>query len=91
MALDAFPRPWSGPAFRHIPASSPIGVLDFRFAGRSADNRWNEPGEPTVYLASDRGVALAELARHFHEAPVPPARLQLVERAVFRLEVTIGR
>ena len=89
MTLGAFLQPWSRPAFRHIPASSPFGVLDFRFAGRSADNRWNEPGEPTVYLASDRGVALAELARHFHEAPLPPSGLHLVERAIFRLEVAV--
>ena len=75
MALDPLARPWSGAAFRHIPAGSPVGVLDFRFAGRSADNRWNAQGEPTVYLASDRGVALAELARHFHEALVRVMRI----------------
>jgi RES domain-containing protein len=27
-------------------------------------DRWNDPGIPTVYLASDPGVALAEFARH---------------------------
>ena len=27
-------------------------------------NRWSERGEPTVYLATDIAVALAELARH---------------------------
>ena len=90
MVLSPSPRPWSGTAFRHTPAGSPFGVLDFRFAGRSADNRWNYQGEPTLYLAGDRGVALAELARHFHEAAVPPPGLQLVERAVFRLELLVA-
>jgi RES domain-containing protein len=28
------------------------------------DDRWNGPGQPTVYLATDLAVALAELARH---------------------------
>jgi RES domain-containing protein len=27
-------------------------------------NRWNEPGQPTIYLAGDRGVALVEAGRH---------------------------
>ena len=83
MALDALPRPWSGAAFRHSPADSPYGVLDFRFAGRAADSRWNYPGAPTLYLAGDRGVALAELARHFQEARSPRIRQGLIGRAVF--------
>jgi RES domain-containing protein len=29
-----------------------------------ADNRWNAAGQPTLYLAGDPGVALAEWARH---------------------------
>ena len=27
-------------------------------------NRWSSPGEPTIYLAGDAGVALAEYGRH---------------------------
>lgn len=30
----------------------------------TAANRWNREGEPTLYLAGDVGVALAELGRH---------------------------
>ncbi len=62
--LDAFLAPWVGSACRHIPEPSSRGILDFRFAGLSRKNRWNEPGQPTLYLASDHGVALAEFARH---------------------------
>lgn len=30
-------------------------------------NRWSGPGEPTIYLAGDHGVALAEVGRHWEE------------------------
>ncbi len=89
MDLDASARPWSGRAFRHIPANSPHGVLDFRFAGRAADNRWNQPGEPTLYLASDPGVALAEFACHFREDRSLQLSQGAVERAVFQLSITV--
>lgn len=78
-------RPWRGSGIRHIPAGSPIGVLDTRYAGRSGDNRWNDRGDPTLYLACDRGVALAEFARHFQERLDPALGRIAVERAVFRL------
>ncbi len=87
--LDALARPWSGIGVRHIPANSRFGVLDLRFAGRSADNRWNYRGEPTLYLASDRAVALAEFARHFEEDRSPGAAQGAVERAVFRLALSL--
>jgi RES domain-containing protein len=56
---------------------------ELSFAGPSADhlapeslittkaNRWSADGEPTIYLASDDGVALAELARHLSSDNVP--------------------
>lgn len=90
MALDRFLRPWSGQTFRHIPADSPYHVLDLRFAGSGVDNRWNYPGEPTLYLASDRRVALAELARHFPENRIARLSPTTAERAVFRLNVVVG-
>lgn len=89
MILDAFVRPWSGTAFRHIPANSPYPVLDVRFAGRAAQSRWNYPGEPTLYLAGDRGVAIAEFARHLEEERSAELRRGAVERALFRLEVAV--
>jgi RES domain-containing protein len=82
-------RPWSGSAYRHIPADSPYHVLDTRFAGRVAENRWNVPGEPTFYLAGDVGVALAEYARHFQERRTPALALVRQRRALYRLELSL--
>lgn len=90
MDLHALVRPWSGWAFRHIPAGSPYGVLDFRFAGRGSTNRWNAQGEPTLYLAGDRGVALAEFARHLGEARGVREPEHLIRRQVFRLTLNLG-
>ncbi len=78
-------RPWRGSGIRHIPAGSPYGVLDTRFAARSGANRWNLRGDPTLYLASDRAVALAEFARHFHDHADPSLGPVAAERAVYRL------
>lgn len=72
---------------RHIPADSPFGVLDTRFAGRVGDNRWNSAGDPTFYIASDRGVA--ELARHFGKRQDPALAQVAVERALFRLTIEV--
>lgn len=82
-------RPWGGVGVRHIPANSPYGVLDTRFAGRVGDNRWNRAGDPTFYIASDRGVALAEFARHFRERQDPALAQVAVERALFRLTIEV--
>jgi RES domain-containing protein len=39
--------------------------FDYEALVTSADgNRWNTPGEPTVYLAGDLGLALVEVGRH---------------------------
>jgi RES domain-containing protein len=81
--------PWSGVGFRHIPAGSPFDVLDLRFAGRSAENRWNERGQPTLYLAGDEGVLIAEWGRHFAVNRTPELERQTVERAVFRLTMAL--
>ena len=87
--LAAHIRPWGGVGVRHIPANSPFGVLDPRFAGRVGDNRWNQAGDPTFYIASDKSVALAEFARHFQERQDPALRRLAIERAVYRLEVHV--
>lgn len=89
MALDQFIVPWSGVVWRHIPAGSPFGVLDFRFAGRSTNNRWNVVGERTLYLASDAGVALGELARHLDTGHPPGARLDPVARQLYSMQVDV--
>lgn len=91
MSLASLLRPWSGEAFRHIPASSPFGVLDLRFAGRASGNRWNEPGQPTLYLAGDDGVLIAEWGRHFEVARSRALQAASTERAVYRLTIAIDQ
>ncbi len=85
----AFLRPWRGTGLRHIPAGSRYGVLDTRFAGVARDNRWNEPGDPTFYVASDLGVAVAEFGRHMVEERGAGGARRVQERAVYRLEVQV--
>ncbi|MBI2864020.1 MAG: RES family NAD+ phosphorylase [Chloroflexi bacterium] len=90
MSLDTFLRPWSGPAFRHIPDGSQFDVLDFRFAPLSSENRWNYQGDATLYLACDAGVALAEFARHLKVDRPPDAISHVVARRLFLLQVTVN-
>jgi RES domain-containing protein len=85
--LTAHIRPWGGVGVRHIPSNSPFDVLDTRFAGRVGDNRWNQAGDPTFYIASDQSVALAEFARHFRERQDPSLASDAIERATFRLDL----
>ena len=87
MTLDPHLAPWSGSALRHIPAGSTYGALDFRFAGRGADNRWNDEGVPTLYLAGDEGVLIAEWGRNFAAIRTQQLHQRAVERSVFRLEL----
>ena len=91
MALDSYVKRWAGTAFRHVPAGSPYDILDFRFAGRGLDNRWNYPGQPTLYLAGDYGIALAEFARHLRENRSPEIARQALVRKVYRLSVAVDR
>lgn len=91
MALDDSVQLWAGTAYRHIPASPSGNVLDFRFAGRAPDNRWNASTEPTLYLASDRGVALAEYARHVQVFAVPGLAPRTQSRQLYRLELRVER
>jgi RES domain-containing protein len=92
--VESFVQPWHGTAFRHIPAGSRFGVLDTRFAGLAKDNRWNDPGDPTLYAASDVGVAVAEFGRHMAEerdrAGAPGGGRRVQERAVYRLDVRLA-
>lgn len=89
MTLAGHLKHWSGAAMRHIPANSPFDVLDFRFAVRGADNRWNEPGSPTLYLAGDEGVLIAEWGRHFATNRTAQLQQMTVERSTFSLELSI--
>ena len=91
MSLGPLLAPWKGEALRHIPKGSPYGPLDFRFAGLATDNRWNYPGERTLYLGKDRGVVVGEFSRHLQERRAPLAARQIVARQIFRLHLEIDR
>ena len=90
-ALAELIGPWSGTAYRHIPADRGHDVRDLRHAHRRSSGRWHWEGQPTLYLASDAGVAIGEFARHLAVdrvgAPLP-ARRTVYELGV-RLERTI--
>ena len=57
---------FAGPASLAGPASARLTADAMR---TSEGNRWSAPGEPTIYLAGDLGVALAELGRHVPSDP----------------------
>lgn len=81
--------PWTGTAFRHIPAEAGYDIRDLRYAGRRSSGRWHWQGQPTLYLASDAAVAVAEFARHLavdRGGSAVPAR-----RAVYELGVRLER
>jgi RES domain-containing protein len=93
MPLSPFIVPWSGFAVRHFPEPRPgatLDPLDFTWCGKSAENRWNLQGEPTLYLAMEKDVALAEFARHFLVNRSPGLAKQTNRRKVYRFEVTLS-
>jgi RES domain-containing protein len=59
---------WQGIAYCHVPADEPVR-LDRLVSSDGSDDRWNGPGQPTLYLALDPATALGELARHLELAP----------------------
>ena len=64
MSESAPTTAWIGSALRHIRSDATRDILDFRYAGAGNGNRWNELGDPTLYLACDIGVLIAEWGRH---------------------------
>src|SRR5262245_27857223 len=92
MPLQALIQPWSGYAVRHIPDAPGMrfDIYDFRYCGRSTENRWNVAGEPTLYLARDKDVALAEYARHFHVDRTPGLAAYTYRRKVYRFQVALA-
>ena len=88
-ALIDLVRPWSGRAYRHIPADGRYDIRDLRFAGRRSAGRWHWRGQPTLYLASSPAVAISEFARHLavdRGGSLLPAR-----RAVYELGLRLER
>ncbi|WP_299488026.1 RES domain-containing protein [Acaryochloris sp. IP29b_bin.137] len=90
--LQALIRPWSGQAVRHIPdtPNRTYDIYDFSYAGRSAENRWNVAGEPTLYLAKEKDVALAEYARHFEVNRTLGLAAKTYQRKVYRFQVELN-
>ncbi|MDH3599868.1 MAG: RES family NAD+ phosphorylase [Candidatus Tectomicrobia bacterium] len=64
-------------------------IYDFRFCGRSDENRWNVAGEPTLYLAKDKDVTLAEYARHFSVDRTQRLAAQTHRRKVYRFQIEL--
>lgn len=91
MPLQAHICPWAGYAVRHIPDTpgKSSDVYDFRYSGRSNENRWNVAGEPTLYLAKEKNVALAEYARHFKVERTPELAARTYRRKAFRFQVKL--
>lgn len=80
--------PWISAAYRHINATRDADVLDFSYAGLFPRNRWNVPGQPTLYLAGDIGVAISEWGRQFPSS-YPDGAIQPVQREMFRLHLRL--
>lgn len=68
MPLDRLRTDRAGPAWRCVPDRGPFRP-DLLVSRDGGDDRWNRPGEPTLYLALDPGVALAESGRHLAAGP----------------------
>ena len=75
-AIGSAPTPIGRSLERRWPASAPWRAaawstgtggtdLDASTLATTDGNRWSGPGEPTIYLAGDPGVALAEFGRHW--------------------------
>jgi hypothetical protein len=64
-------------------------VLDTRFAAKARDNRWNRQGEPTLYVAGDHGVLIAEFARHLKEERTLKMGRGMIARRIFDFEMII--
>lgn len=77
--------------YRHIRGNANRDVLDFRYAGTFGRNRWNEPDEPTLYLAGDPGVLVAEWGRQIRESFTDDVATQTIIRDVYRLRAHLNR
>lgn len=81
---------WTGSVFRHVAEEPPRDPLDFSYASRSPDNRWNASGEPTLYTAGSAEVAIAEWARSFRHLSTQEAAATSSRRTVFRLTLRLS-
>ncbi|MBF0548630.1 MAG: RES family NAD+ phosphorylase [Candidatus Riflebacteria bacterium] len=93
MPISSFIVPWSGYAVRHLPEpkkGQTFDPLDFTWCGKSSENRWNTLGEPTLYLAQEKDVALAEYARHFQIDRSPGLAKKTQRRKVYRFKIELS-
>ena len=91
MSLIGLIKPWDGYAIRHIPDIANHSVYDFRYCALSRNNRWNVQGEPTLYLAKDKGVATDEFVRHFSENRSQGLAQKIQRRQIRRFTVKLDR
>jgi RES domain-containing protein len=91
LTLEGFIKPWEGVALRHLPDLAGIEVYDFSFCGLSSENRWNVHGEPTLYLAGDKQVAIGEFSRHFDENRSRSLIRQIHRRKIWCFSVQLDR
>jgi RES domain-containing protein len=91
MSVQDYISAWTGCAVRHIPdiPGKTYDIYDFKYCGKSNENRWNIAGESTLYLAKEKDVALAEYARHFKVDRTPRLAAQTYRRQVFRFRVEL--
>ena len=73
-----------GIAWCHVPADQPV-ELERLVTVDGDDDRWNRPGQPTVYLATEPALALAELARHLE----PGGTAEPIRRRLLGLKLEI--
>jgi RES domain-containing protein len=84
-------KPWSGYALRHIPDIDTADVRDFKYCALSETNRWNAKGEPTLYLAKDKSVAIGEFARHFSINRSLKLANEIHRRQIWKLSVELTK
>jgi len=91
MSAARYIRPWHGRVYRHLPGSSPFGPLDTRFARRSHEQHWSQPGEPTLYLALDRAILSNDFDRHLRRDRSPAVEEIVQTRRIFAFEIALER
>jgi len=93
MPIDPLITSFSGYAVRHLPDTpgSPPDPYNFSLCDKSKENRWNNAGDPTLYLAKDTQGALAEWSRHFKDNRTPGLAGMTYRRKVFRFQVEVGK
>jgi hypothetical protein len=66
LALVSIGHPMDVRAWCTGPAETSLRIADL---GTDDGHRWSEAGQPTLYVAGDEGVVLAELGRHWGDEP----------------------